>query len=817
MKGLVLSPDVKQSLPLRETGIRPARDLLETPVIKSVDLPREMEKHHSCLNTRAIIEYFQEKDPEALPRLVTGLGPEIDQLADPLEFLVEINNWVSSDVVIKMFENARKISGDDDISFKIGFDSAARKKLGYIQRIILFAYRNPRRSLRRVQKINDKFNRNKRIDLVETTRDRAVIRLHWFPEIPATSDFCLFNKGIYTGIPTIWNLPPAILDETKCYFKGDDCCEYHLKWAKRYSLKDALLNLFVPWRALNYTIEELEKDKELLKKKFTEIHVLNIELREKLAQLLQLQGSLQESEARFRTLLEDIPEVAVQGYAIDGTVRYWNAASEELYGYQGIEAVGKNLGDLIFPPELRQVFEHGLELGAQATRSGEFMPSGEFNLLTKNGVTVPVHSIHTVVCLEGSEPIMFCIAVDLRERKRVEEELRKYRDHLEKLVEERTAELTLVNLKLQEEIQERLRTEGALRESEVRFRTVFEGAPVGVSLLGLNWEIIEVNLATIQMLGYSLEEIRQKGLANILHPEEVAPARMYFDQMLRGERDFYMREGRFRRKDGAWMWGSNHVSVIRDAQGKPQFAISMMADITLEKAAQAEISAYQESLRALASELSLTEERERRRLAADLHDHIGQILALSQIKLGALHQEISSKGSKALVTEVRDYIGQAIRYTRSLTYELGLPILYDLGLVAALEWLAEQMQEQHGLTIQVHRDQQTKFLGETARVLVFRVVRELLTNVIKHAHASHVDIHVTSQGPYMILQVLDDGVGFDTAEMGTRSGTSSGYGLFSIRERLSSLGGHIKINSRPGQGTQVTITVPLEQQEAAIN
>jgi PAS domain S-box-containing protein len=778
---------------------------------------QDMEKHHSCLNTRAIIEYFQEQAPQELDRLLSGLGPEIDHLHDPREFLMEINNCVSSDVVIKMFENAREITGEDDIAFKIGFDSAARRKLGYIQRIILFAYRNPRRSLRRVQRINDKFNRNKRIDLVETTRDHAVIRLHWFQDIPATTDFCLFNKGIYTGIPTIWNLPPAILDETKCYFKGDDCCEYHLKWVKRYSLKDAFLNLFVPWRALTYTIEELEKDKELLKNKFTEVHVLNIELRKKLAQLLQLQGSLQESEARFRNLLEYVPGVAVQGYGTDGIVRYWNRASEELFGYRPIEAVGKNLKDLIFPADLRQMFDQGLELGAQATRSGEFMSSGEYSLLTQNGSRVPVHIIHTVVCLDDSEPIMFCLAVDLRERKQVEEELRKYRDHLEKLVEERTAELTLTNLQLQEEIGERLRTEGALRESEMRFRTVIEGAPVGISLLSLDKDILDANLATTKMLGYTVRELRRLGLQRLLHPEYLITVNRLFEEMLRGERDFFQREGRYLRKNGAWMWGSTHSSVIRDASGKPQFVVSMVADITQEKEAQAEISAYQERLRDLASELSLTEERERRRLAADLHDHIGQILALAQIKLGALRQEASSPESQAAIKEVRECIGQAIHYTRSLTFELGLPILYDLGLEAALEWLGEQLHEQHDLEIQVHREQQTKPLGEGARVLVFRVVRELLTNVIKHAQASHVDVVIANEGPFLSIKVADDGVGFDMGEPGTRSGKPSGYGLFSIRERLSSLGGHLQISSRPGQGTEVTITVPLESQEAAMN
>ena len=170
---------------------------------------------------------------------------------------MEMNNWVSSDVVTRMFENAKAITQDDSIAFKIGFESAARKKLGYVQRIILFAYKNPRRSLKKVQAINDKFNKNKRIELVETQGEQAVIRLHWFKEIPGTIDYCLFNKGIYSGIPTIWNLPPASLEETKCYFQGDEYCEYHFRWQRKFSLKEGLLRLLVPWRALNYTIDEL--------------------------------------------------------------------------------------------------------------------------------------------------------------------------------------------------------------------------------------------------------------------------------------------------------------------------------------------------------------------------------------------------------------------------------------------------------------------------------------------------------------------------------------------------------------------------------
>ena len=204
---------------------------------------------------------------------------------------MEINNWVSSQVVIQMFANARAITQNEGIAFEIGFQSAARKKLGYVQRIIMIAQKTPRRALKRVQAINDKFNRNKTIEVAETSRDRAIVRLHWFKYVPGIIDFCRFNQGIYAGIPTIWNMPPGQVVETKCFFKGDDYCEYHFKWERKSRWKEELPRWSMPWSLLKTTINELEHDKELLKNKFNEIHQLNVQLKEKVDQLLCLQQS----------------------------------------------------------------------------------------------------------------------------------------------------------------------------------------------------------------------------------------------------------------------------------------------------------------------------------------------------------------------------------------------------------------------------------------------------------------------------------------------------------------------------------------------
>lgn len=163
-----------------------------------------------------------------------------------------------------------------------------------------------------------------------------------------------------------------------------------------------------------------------------ELSRTNAELRRELTERRLAEEALQESEARFRNLLKYIPGVSILGYGTDGRVRYWNKASVQVYGYPAEEAVGRNLMELIVPDELRPLFAQALEKGKEATLSGEILPPGEHRLRHKDGSLVPVYTIHTVVCLEDRAPQLFCINVDLSERKRAEEERLKL-DKLESL------------------------------------------------------------------------------------------------------------------------------------------------------------------------------------------------------------------------------------------------------------------------------------------------------------------------------------------------------------------------------------------------
>jgi len=250
-----------------------------------------MDKHNSCINSLAVIQYVEEREPGKLAELFKDLGPEMAGISDPKAFLSDPNNWVSSGLMIQLYKRAKRILGDEDAAYKIGFNSVLKQHLGYIQRIIIYAFGNPAKGIRHTQRVNDHFNRTKRIELLSSSRNNAVIRLIWSKDVPLSRDCCLANKGVYQAIPTIWGFPPARLEETKCFFKGDEYCEYHLQWETQNRVRDIYHRIFTPWKISRDSIKELERDKEILREKYNQIHQLNQDLQRKVDQLTTLQES----------------------------------------------------------------------------------------------------------------------------------------------------------------------------------------------------------------------------------------------------------------------------------------------------------------------------------------------------------------------------------------------------------------------------------------------------------------------------------------------------------------------------------------------
>jgi len=373
-----------------------------------------------------------------------------------------------------------------------------------------------------------------------------------------------------------------------------------------------------------------------------------------------------------------------------------------------------------------------------------------------------------------------------------------------------TLKLQKTNEEMRLEIAERRRVEKALLESKSRFRTIIREAAIGIALIDKRGHVIEGNPALLAMLGYSPEELRGMDFTRINHSENAESSWKNFQKLLTGQQDVCRVETRYIRKDGWIGWGRQSISLVREPGGKPQFAIALFEDITERRESEEKIHTYQEQLQSLASELSLTEERERRRLATVLHDHIAQLLVVAKAKFEKIQESTLYRSFAKPMEEIRRLIDESIRYTRSLVFELSPPILYDLGFEPAMEWLAEHMQQQYGLEVVVEDDDQPKPLDNEARVLLFRAVRELLFNVLKHAQTNRARVCLLGEGDHLRVIVEDNGVGFTPDKLCASSGKIEGFGLFSIRERLNYSGGHMEIESIPGEVTRVILTVPVQ-------
>jgi PAS domain S-box-containing protein len=234
-------------------------------------------------------------------------------------------------------------------------------------------------------------------------------------------------------------------------------------------------------------------------------------------------------------------------------------------------------------------------------------------------------------------------------------------------------------------------------------------------------------------------------------------------------------------------------------------------DITERKQSEKKILEYQNRLRSMASELSLAEERERRHIAEGLHDDIIQPLAFLDIKLDSLKNSLSERGLTESCNQMQKTIRELIIMTRAFTFNLSSPVLYELGLAEAVEeWLATNIREKHGIETVFEDDDRSKPLDDDMRAFLFKAVKELLINVVKHAKASNVKVSIARDNSRINICVEDNGAGFHPDREKDRFFHFSGYGLFSIRERLDHLGGSFNIESKPDQGTRVILTAPLK-------
>ncbi len=213
-------------------------------------------------------------------------------------------------------------------------------------------------------------------------------------------------------------------------------------------------------------------------------------------------------------------------------------------------------------------------------------------------------------------------------------------------------------------------------------------------------------------------------------------------------------------------------------------------------------------LRSLASELNLSEERTRKTLAETLHDQVCQTLALARMRLSSALTLPRETAVEKIVDEVLEMLALAIQETRSLMVEISPPVLHDLGLEAAIDWMAERMSSAHGIAIETVKTGDFSDLEQDLKIMLYQMTRELLVNIVKHSGGRHVLVTVERDDRTIGIMARDDGKGFDAGGAGSTT-ADNGFGLFSIRERLKSYNGSLHIESQKDKGTTVSIRLPV--------
>jgi len=359
------------------------------------------------------------------------------------------------------------------------------------------------------------------------------------------------------------------------------------------------------------------------------------------------------------------------------------------------------------------------------------------------------------------------------------------------------------------ETTERNKAEEAMRKTEKEKEAILESMSEFVVYQDTEHRIIWLNRAARELSGLAAEKLAGRHCYQVWQgrskPCSGCP-------VVRARKTGQPQTGEVVTRDGK-VW-SIRADPVKDPQGNVIRVVEIVLDITERKKAEKKLHEHQARLKLLASQLTLAEERERHRIASELHDQITQWLIISKIKLEALRHGVSPKEPVEVLDEVCNWLAQTIDQTRSLTFDLSFPILYPFGLEAAVaEWLAGEIRDKHGLATQFLNDEQPKPLDEDVSVLLFRNVRELLTNVVKHAQASKVKVSIRKVGSKIKVRIEDDGVGFDPAQVTAKAVKTGAFGLFSIRERLEHIGGSFEIESAPGRGCRVVVVAPMREGE----
>jgi PAS domain S-box-containing protein len=483
------------------------------------------------------------------------------------------------------------------------------------------------------------------------------------------------------------------------------------------------------------------------------------------------------SEEQLRLLLDSSAE-GIFGVDLQGHCTFCNAAGVRLLGYERpADLLGREMHSLIAHSRIDGTPFPSVECPVvQSLQSGTPVSAQNDVFWRKDGRSFPVEYWSYPIFREGTHIGAVVTFLDITERKRAE---------------------------------------AALRESEEKFSKVFASAPAAMAVTRpSDQRILDVNREFTRLLGYSREEVIGRSTVELglfVNPED----RERLLKIIASDGDLKDLELHLRARDGSVVIG-RYAGQLAEVNGEI-LLLSAFVDITARKRAEEEVRASREQLRALAGRLQEVREEERTRIAREIHDVLAQELTGLKIDLGWIGKRLPNpevdRGTLAeKFAALSGMIDTAISTVQKIAAELRPVVLDSLGLSAAIEWQAEEFQQRTGIRCEAIVPDEDLPLSRECATGIFRIVQESLTNVIRHANATSVEIILEWDEDQFRLLVQDNGTGFDQANMKDRHS----LGLLGMRERTLLLGGQFEIRGLPEKGTRVSVTIPRESPSIAV-
>lgn len=346
-------------------------------------------------------------------------------------------------------------------------------------------------------------------------------------------------------------------------------------------------------------------------------------------------------------------------------------------------------------------------------------------------------------------------------------------------------------------------------EREVKFtEKLLEILPVPVFNEDTQGRYLGCNHAFADFMGKREDEILARTIFDIVDPN-IAEIYHRRDQKMIEERiPNLMEERQMLHSDGTYHDVVFYKTLILKEDGDPSGLIGVFFDITERKKAEDREREYLERLQKLTYALSITQETERRIIAMEIHDSISQNLALSKLRLQMLEESVESPFLRDELNKVVKTLDESLQRTRNQVFELGLPILYQFGLDHAIRCMKENLFEKYGLNVEFKSSPLPENLSDNFKAFLFRSIRELLMNVIKHAQTKEAAVLLACEGGEILAEVSDRGLGFEVNDLDTPHLSGNSCGLFSLRTMISLMGGTMEVLSTPGEGTAVKLSFP---------